>query len=90
MAVTLATLLWFDPTSAQSAPPFTAEQCGQFRSSIIGILQRYRGKLSAELIADLQEFSRKDCDRTVQIRMMPGTKDRDAVGELKVLMAARQ
>lgn len=46
-------------------------------------------KISTELIADLQEFSRKDCDRSVQIRMMPGTKDGDAVGELKVLMMQR-
>jgi hypothetical protein len=76
---------------AESAPPpFTAKQCDQIRSSILGVFQRYDGKLSAELIADLREFSRKECDRTVKLRMMKGTADREAVGELKVLIAAQQ
>jgi hypothetical protein len=76
--------------AAQSSPlPFTAQQCGQIRSNILGIFKRYNGQLSGELVADLQEFSRKDCDRSVKLRMMSGTKDKDAVAELKVLIAAR-
>jgi hypothetical protein len=73
----------------QSPPPYTREQCGQIRNNILGIFDRYKGKISAQLVSDLQEFSRRDCDRSVQIRMIPGTQDGDAVGELKVLIAAR-
>ena len=70
---------------AQAAPPpFTGKQCDQIRSSILGLYRRYDGKLSEQLVADLKEFSRKDCDRSVQLRMMQGTADRDAVGELKI------
>ena len=53
----------------------------------MGVFQRYEGKLSTELIADLREFSRKDCDRTVQLRMMKGTADDEAFGEFRVKMA---
>lgn len=75
---------------AQQTPtPYTAEQCDGIRSNILGIFKRYSGRISEELVADLQEFSRKGCDRAVQVRTVPGTADSDAVGELKVLIAAR-
>jgi hypothetical protein len=76
---------------AQPKPtPFTAHECDRIRNNIIGIFKRYEGKLSVQLVADLKEFSRRDCDRSVKLRMMAGTADGDAVAELKILFAARQ
>jgi hypothetical protein len=79
----------FPAAAQQAAAPYTSQQCDAIRNNVLGIFKRYDGKISAELVADLQEFSKKDCDRTVRVRMIPGTRDSDAVGELKVLMAAR-
>jgi hypothetical protein len=78
------------PAVAQQTPtPYTAEQCHRVRANIGGIFTRYNGKISAELVSDLKEFSRRDCDRTLPIRMMPGTKDGDAVGELRLLLSLK-
>jgi hypothetical protein len=79
----------FPAASQQVAAPYTPAQCDQIRNNILGIFNRYEGKISPELVADLKEFSKKDCDRTVHIRMIPGTQDRDALGELKVLISSR-
>lgn len=89
-AVVGACVVGAGPAGGQVVTPYTAKQCDAIRNNILGIFQRYTGRISAELVADLKEFSRRDCDRTVQLRMVPGTRDKDAVGELKLLIASRQ
>ena len=84
-----ASLLGSFSAAAQQVAPYTSQQCDQIRNSILGIFDRYNGKISPELVSDLKEFSKRDCDRAVKIRMIPGTHDSDAVGELKLLIAAR-
>lgn len=90
--ITAGTLIGatFPAAAQQVNAPYTAAQCHQIRANILGIFARYHGQISGELVADLKEFSRRDCDRSVPIRMMEGTRDRDAVGELRTLIAARR
>lgn len=89
---TMATFGVTLPAIAQeSNAPYTPELCTQIRANILGVFERYNGRLSGQFVADLKEFSRRNCDRSVPIRAGRGggVADEDALGELKVLIAAR-
>jgi hypothetical protein len=90
VALVLAVSLHASPARAAEAtpPPYTPDQCQKVRAYIVGILTRYRGSLSKQLVNSLEEFSRRKCDRSVKITMMPGTRDGEAVSELKIILAA--
>jgi hypothetical protein len=75
---------------AQGTPPPGEERCLAIMKIVSGIVDEYHGRISADLIADLQKKIGEDgkCNGPDEYRVWPNTKDREALGRIRSLLSA--
>jgi hypothetical protein len=66
------------------------ERCQAIMSIVAGIIHEYHGQISTDFISDLQRKVGTDgkCDGPDEYRVWPNTKDREALGRIRTLIAA--
>jgi hypothetical protein len=87
IALALATSLASAP-EAQDTP--AEERCLAIMSIVSGIVDEYHGRISSDLIADLQKKigTEGKCDGPDEYRVWPNMKDREALGRIRSLISA--
>jgi hypothetical protein len=75
------------PAAAQRLPK---GECRLAMATIGELFKRYDGKLSAPFIASLKSFVANDCDMGTDFKMVDGTDDAKAFGELRVRLIAHR
>ena len=87
IALALATSLASGP-EAQDTP--AEERCLAIMSIVSGVVDEYHGRISSDLIADLQKKIGTDgkCDGPDEYRVWPNMKDREALGRIRSLISA--
>lgn len=65
------------------------ERCKAIMSIVAGTIHEYHGQISADLISDLQKKigTEGKCDGPDEYRVWPNTKDREALGRIRQLIA---
>lgn len=68
----------------------TPQKCKLFSDVSLSVLTKYKGKVSNDFIDSINEFIGRDesCTRPSTFRLTAGTKDRDALNEIVVLVTA--
>jgi hypothetical protein len=74
---------------AQAQAAMAEERCNAVMTIIAGIIHEYAGQISTDLISDLQKKigSEGKCDGPDEYRVWPNTKDREALGRIRQLIA---
>ena len=74
----------------QAQAPMPAERCQAVMTIVAGIIHEYHGQISTDFISDLQRKVGTDgkCDGPDEYRVWPNTKDREALGRIRTLIAA--
>jgi hypothetical protein len=75
--------------SAQAQGVMAEERCKTIMVIISGVVQEYGGQISTDLIGDLQRKIGTDgkCDGPDEYRVWPNTKDKEALGRIRQLIA---
>ena len=90
-AATLAAALGLGGASQAQAPATMAEdRCRALMSIVSGVVGEFQGQISADLISDLQKKvgTEGKCDGPDEYRVWPNTKDREALGRIRMLLSA--
>ena len=90
-AATLAAALGLGGVSQAQAPGTMAEdRCRALMSIVSGVVGEFQGQISADLISDLQKKvgTEGKCDGPDEYRVWPNTKDREALGRIRMLLSA--
>lgn len=74
------------PATAQQA--LNKDQCFKAMSMVGSIMNEYKGKLSREFNDGLKQFVARDCDMSVEFKVMPGTADKPAFEKFRVYVTA--
>jgi len=76
--------------SSRAQGTMTEERCQALMSIVSGIVGEYQGQISADLIRDLQRKvgTGGKCDGPDEYRVWPNTKDREALGRIRMLLSA--
>lgn len=76
------------PAAAQQAKaPFSARQCDDAKSVIIGLLSKYQGRISADMARSFGAFTQSNCDLNTNF-VRNNAADEQAFGELRVRLVA--
>jgi hypothetical protein len=75
--------------SLQAQAPMSEERCQAVMTIVAGIIHEYHGQISVDLISDLQRKvgTEGKCDGPDEYRVSPNTKDREALGRIRQLLA---
>ena len=75
--------------AAQAQGAMAEERCKTIMVIISGVVQEYGGQISTDLISDLQRKIGTDgkCDGPDEYRVWPNTKDKEALGRIRQLIA---
>jgi hypothetical protein len=74
----------------QAQAPMSEERCKAIMTIVSGVVYEYRGQISTDLISDLQKKIGSDgkCDGPDEYRLWPNTKDREALGRIRMMISA--
>jgi hypothetical protein len=74
----------------QAQGAMAEERCMAIMKIVSGVIGQYQGQISADLISDLQRKvgTEGKCDGPDEYRVWPNTKDREALGQIRQLIAA--
>jgi hypothetical protein len=74
----------------QAQAPMPEERCLAVMTIVAGIIHEYQGRISTDLISDLQRKvgTEGKCDGPDEYRVSPNTKDREALGRIRQLLSA--
>jgi len=68
--------------------PLPKDECRLANAVISELFTKYDGKLSAQFVNSVKAFVAKSCDMETDFKMVDGTQDAAAFGELRVRLAA--
>jgi hypothetical protein len=71
-----------------AAQPLPKAECRLANAVISELFTKYSGKLSEQFVASVKSFVAKDCDMGTDFKMVEGTQDAAAFGELRVRLIA--
>ena len=73
----------------EAQAPMPQERCQAVMTIVAGVIHEYHGQISADLISDLQRKvgTEGKCDGPDEYRVSPNTKDREALGRIRQLLA---
>ena len=73
----------------EAQTPMPQERCQAVMTIVAGVIHEYHGQISADLISDLQRKvgAEGKCDGPDEYRVSPNTKDREALGRIRQLLA---
>jgi hypothetical protein len=65
-------------------------RCKVVMTIVVGVIHEYQGQISTDLISDLQRKvgEHGKCDGPDEYRVRPDTKDREALGRIRMLISA--
>ena len=88
-AIALALAMCLPSVPRAQTPP-AEERCLAIMSIVSGIVDEYHGRISSDLIADLQRKigTEGKCDGPDEYRVWPNMKDREALGRIRSLISA--
>jgi hypothetical protein len=70
------------------AQPLPQNQCRLANAAIGEIFTKYDGKLSEQFVTSVKSFVAKNCDMDTDFKMVDGTQDKAAFGELRLRLIA--
>lgn len=75
-------------TFSTAAQPLPKGECRLANAVISELFTKYSGKLSEQFVSSVKSFVAKDCDMGTDFKMVEGTQDAAAFGELRVRLVA--
>jgi hypothetical protein len=88
LAITAALIIGGLGTSLARAAPLPSDECRLANAVIAELFKKYNGRLSAQFVASVKRFVASDCDMDIDFKMVDGTQDKMAFGELRVRLVA--
>ena len=68
--------------------PLPKDECRLANAVISELFTKYDGKLSAQFVKSVKTFVAQGCDMDTDFKMVEGSQDATAFGELRVRLAA--